>query len=42
MRAPVPVNSPAVVRDGRIVGIVNLIDIFPVLLEIAGDPCFFA
>jgi len=36
------IRQPAVVRDGRIIGIVNLIDIFPVLLEIAGDQCFLA
>jgi len=34
------IRQPAVVRDDRIVGIVNLSDIFPVLLEIAGDQCF--
>jgi CBS-domain-containing membrane protein len=35
------VRQPAVVRDGRVVGIVNLIDIISELLEIAGDQCFW-
>lgn len=34
------IRQPAVVRDNRIVGIVNLIDIFNVLLKIAGEECF--
>lgn len=34
------IRQPAVTRDDRIVGMVNLIDIFSVLLEIAGDECF--
>ena len=35
------IRQPAVVRDGQIVGIVNLIDIFSVLLDVAGDQCFW-
>lgn len=35
------IRQPAVVRDGQIVGIVNLIDVFSVLLEVAGDQCFW-
>jgi hypothetical protein len=34
------VRQPGVVRDGKLVGIVNLIDIFSDLLEVAGDQCF--
>ena len=32
-------RQPAVVRDGEIVGIVNLMGVFAELLEIAGDEC---
>ena len=35
------IRQPAVVRDGQIVGIANLIDIFSVLLDVAGDQCFW-
>ena len=34
------IRQPLVVRDGRIVGVINLMDIFPVLLDLAGDQCF--
>jgi CBS domain-containing protein len=34
------IRQPAVVRDEKIVGIINIMDIFPILLEIAGDECF--
>jgi len=34
------IRQPAVVRGGEIVGIVNIMDIFPILLEIAGHECF--
>jgi hypothetical protein len=34
------VRQPAVVRNEKIVGIVNMIDVFSVLLEVAGDQCF--
>lgn len=33
------IRQPLVVRDGRIVGVINIMDIFPVLLEAAGDQC---
>lgn len=33
------VRQPLVVRDGEIIGVVNIMDIFPELLEIAGDVC---
>jgi len=36
------VRQPLVVRDQRIVGVVDFIRIFPVLLDIAGDECFLA
>ncbi|HOV85339.1 MAG TPA: CBS domain-containing protein [Syntrophobacteraceae bacterium] len=35
------IRQPMVVREGRIVGVVALMDIFPELLEIAGDVCFW-
>ncbi len=31
------IRQPVVTRNGEIVGVVNIMDIFPVLLEIAGD-----
>ncbi len=34
-------EQPLVVREGKIVGVVRLMDIFPELLEIAGDTCFW-
>jgi len=34
------IRQPLVVRDNKIVGVVNIMDIFPLLLEIAGDECF--
>jgi CBS domain-containing protein len=34
------IRQPLVVRDGRIVGVINIMDIFPVILETAGDQCF--
>jgi predicted transcriptional regulator len=34
------IRQPLVIRDGRIVGVINIMDIFPVILEIAGDQCF--
>lgn len=33
------IRQPAVVRDGEIVGIVSIMDVFPELLRIAGDVC---
>jgi len=34
------VRQPLVTRDGEIVGVINLMSIFPELLRIAGDECF--
>ena len=34
------IRQPLVVRDGRIVGVINIMDIFPIILEMAGDQCF--
>jgi CBS domain-containing protein len=34
------IRQPLVVRDGKIVGVINFMDIFPVLLSLAGDQCF--
>jgi predicted transcriptional regulator len=34
------IRQPLVTRKGEIVGVVNIMDIFPLLLEIAGDECF--
>jgi hypothetical protein len=34
------IRQPLVVRDGKIVGVINIMDIFPVLLDLAGDQCF--
>jgi len=34
------IRQPMVVRDGKIVGVVSIMDIFPVLLDVAGDKCF--
>jgi len=34
------IRQPLVVRDDQVVGVVNIMDIFPVLLEIAGHECF--
>lgn len=34
------IRQPMVVRDNKIVGVVNIMDIFPLLPEIAGDECF--
>jgi hypothetical protein len=34
------IRQPLVIRDGRMVGVINIMDIFPVILEIAGDQCF--
>jgi nucleoside-triphosphatase THEP1 len=34
------IRQPLVVRDGRIVGVINIMDIFPVLLDLAADQCF--
>ena len=36
------IRQPLVVRNGRIVGVINLMDIFPVLLDLAGDQCFIS
>ncbi|MBE9580568.1 MAG: CBS domain-containing protein, partial [Proteobacteria bacterium] len=33
------IRQPMVTRDGKIIGVVNIMDIFPELLEIAGDVC---
>ena len=33
------IRQPLVTKGGKIVGVARLIDIFPVLLEIAGDEC---
>lgn len=33
------IRQPLVVRDGEIIGVVNIMDVFPELLEIAGDVC---
>lgn len=35
------IRQPMVVREGKIVGVVAIMDIFPELLEIAGDVCFW-
>jgi CBS domain-containing protein len=35
------IRQPLVVRGGKIVGVVALMDIFPELLKIAGDVCFW-
>lgn len=34
------IRQPLVTRGGEIVGVVSLMDIFPKLLEVAGDACF--
>ena len=34
------IRQPLVVRDGEIIGVVTIMDIFPVLLDIAGHECF--
>jgi hypothetical protein len=34
------IRQPGVVRDGKLVGLVNLIDIFSELIVVAGDECF--
>jgi len=34
------IRQPLVVRDGRIVGVINIMDIFPVLLDLAGEQFF--
>ncbi len=34
------IRQPLVVKDGKIVGVISLMDIFPNLLKIAGDECF--
>jgi len=34
------IRQPVVTRDGEIVGVVNIMDVLPVLLEIAGDESF--
>jgi CBS domain-containing protein len=36
------IRQPLVTRDGKIVGVVRLLEIFSELLEIAGDECFIA
>lgn len=33
------IRQPMVVREGKIVGVISIMDIFPVLLEIAGESC---
>jgi CBS-domain-containing membrane protein len=33
------IRQPMVTRDGKIIGVVSIMDIFPELLEIAGDVC---
>jgi CBS domain-containing protein len=33
------IRQPLVVRNGQIVGVINLMDIFPVLLQVAGEVC---
>jgi CBS domain-containing protein len=35
------IRQPMVVKEGKIVGMVSMMDLFPELLEIAGDQCFF-
>ncbi len=35
------IRQPMVLKGGEIVGMVSFMDLFPVLLEIAGDQCFF-
>lgn len=35
------IRQPMVLKDGKIVGMVGIMDVFPELLEIAGDQCFF-
>jgi CBS domain containing-hemolysin-like protein len=35
------IRQPMVVKGGEIVGMVSFMDLFPELLEIAGDQCFF-
>ena len=34
------IRQPVVIRDEKIVGVVNIMDVFPVLLEISGDESF--
>lgn len=34
------IRQPMVVRDGKIVAVLSIMDIFPVLLDVAGDKCF--
>ncbi|MBI5582227.1 MAG: hypothetical protein HY892_00235 [Deltaproteobacteria bacterium] len=34
------IRQPLVMRDGKIVGVINIMDIFPVLLQVAADQCF--
>jgi CBS domain-containing protein len=36
------IRQPAVAREGKIIGIVSLMDIFPELLNVAGDVCAIA
>ena len=35
------IRQPMVVKEGEIIGMVSIMDLFPELLEIAGDQCFF-
>jgi len=34
------IRQPMVERDGKIVGLVSIMDVFPTLLDVAGDECF--
>jgi len=34
------IRQPMVVKDGEIVGMISIMDLFPELLDIAGDRCF--
>jgi predicted transcriptional regulator len=36
------IRQPMVMRDGEIIGLVSIMDIFPALLDVAGDECFLA
>jgi predicted transcriptional regulator len=35
------IRQPLVTREGVVVGVVNLMDILPELLRVAGDECFW-
>jgi CBS domain-containing protein len=34
------IRQPMVIRGDQIIGLVNLIDVYPVLIDVAGDECF--